>query len=70
MIDRCFLCNNDADYVCAFAPQDQRRFRAPSGKVRTFAYGLCEDCQQLPDWAQRCERKIHAELAQADPQRN
>jgi len=45
----------------ALFPFNQKRVGAPTNKVRSFVYALCDSCLHLPDRQQRVEDKIFAE---------
>jgi hypothetical protein len=64
-VTRCFLCDRPAGYVGLFEPHEPWNFSPDpptAGKVRRFAYGLCDRCvADLPSAMLRVEEKIRAE---------
>ena len=63
----CALCDSPAAVAVLFVSHDQARVKAPPGKTRTIAYGLCQRCNRWPDSRRRVEEQIFADLASSPP---
>src|SRR5262245_15518372 len=58
----CLLCHKPAQFACLFFPTDQRRVRAPAGKVRMIRYSLCKRCRRRPDGIPQVEARLFGDL--------
>lgn len=70
---RCLLCGGPPVIVGLYLPNDQAGVGAPRGKVRTYAYLLCERHAALPraEAAEAAvERNIASDIARTRVSRN
>jgi len=65
-IKYCYLCEKEGiKFVGCFAPDDPTKLilgEPAPGKIRTYWYGLCEECFKLPDKAELVEKKMESEM--------
>lgn len=59
----CLLCGAPPVGVGCFIPDEPEKWplgNAPAGKTKTYWYGLCKACLELPDSGDRVEAKLRA----------
>lgn len=59
--ERCLLCGEPATHLGLFRPPKElaKILGEPPGKIRHFAYPICNDCMHQKDFPQRVEEIIH-----------
>lgn len=65
-IEHCYLCGKEEIItIGCFVPHKPKNWLLgipPPGKTRTFWYGLCEKCFNLPNKEELVEKKMKSEM--------